>query len=40
VPHHNLPKLHRVLVERGLIPEGCLVTGYREVLRLATSRAA
>ncbi len=39
VPHHNLPKLHRVLVERGLIPEGCLANGYREVLRLATSRA-
>ncbi len=37
VPHHNLPKLHRILVERGLIPEGCLASGYREVLRLATS---
>src|SRR6185436_18400844 len=34
VPHHNLPKLHRRLVERGLIPEGCLASGYREVLRL------
>ena len=40
VPHHNLPELHRILVARGAIPEGCLASGYREVLRLATSRAA
>jgi fatty acid desaturase len=37
VPHHNLPELHRILVARGAIPEGCLASGYREVLRLATS---
>jgi fatty acid desaturase len=40
VPHHNLPKLHRLLVERGVIDPGCIANGYREVLRLATSRAA
>jgi fatty acid desaturase len=40
VPHHNLPELHRILVERGAIPEGCLASGYREVLRLATSSAS
>lgn len=40
VPHHNLPALHRILTERGAIPEGCLASGYFEVLRLATSRAA
>lgn len=40
VPHHNLPKLHRILRERELLPAGCFASGYREVLRLATSRAA
>jgi fatty acid desaturase len=40
VPHHNLPKLHRLLVARGVIDPGCIANGYREVLRLATSRAA
>jgi len=40
VPHHHLPKLHRILRERGLLPEGCVASGYLEVLRLATSRAA
>ncbi len=40
VPHHNLPKLHRVLRERDLLPAGCFANGYLEVLRLATSRVA
>lgn len=40
VPHHNLPTLHRLLRERGALPEECVASGYREVLRLATSRAA
>lgn len=38
VPHHNLPALHRVLRERGALPEGCVASGYLEVLRLAVSR--
>ncbi len=37
VPHHNLPKLHRLLRERGALAEGCVAGGYLEVLRLAVS---
>ncbi len=40
VPHHNLPKLHRLLRERGALPDDCVARGYVEVLRLAASRAA
>ena len=40
VPHHNLRRLHRLLVERGVIDPGCIANGYLEVLRLAASRAA
>ena len=37
VPHYNLPRLHKMLGERGLL-EGALVTrGYASVLRSATS---
>jgi fatty acid desaturase len=39
VPHSNLPKLHRLLDERGLL-DGALVTkGYAAVLRRASSKA-
>jgi fatty acid desaturase len=39
VPHSNLPKLHRMLAERGLL-DGALVTkGYAAVLRRAASKA-
>jgi fatty acid desaturase len=38
VPHSKLPKLHRMLAERGLL-DGALVTrGYRAVLRRAASK--
>lgn len=38
VPHSNLPKLHRMLAERGLL-DGALVTqGYAAVLRRAASK--
>jgi fatty acid desaturase len=40
VPHHNLPRLHRLLRERGAIDEACITPGYLEVLRLATARGA
>ncbi len=40
VPHHNLPRMHRLLTERGALAEANVVHGYREVLRLATSQAA
>lgn len=38
VPHHNLPRLHRMLRERGGLDESCITPGYLSVLRLATSR--
>ena len=38
VPHHNLPRLHRLLRARGAIDEACITPGYLEVVRLATSR--
>jgi fatty acid desaturase len=40
VPHHNLPKLHRILRERGALENACVASGYPEVLRLAISKAA
>jgi fatty acid desaturase len=39
VPHHNLPRLHRLLRARGALDEGCITPGYLEVVRLATARA-
>jgi fatty acid desaturase len=38
VPHHNLPRLHRLLRARQAIDERCVTPGYLEVLRLATAR--
>jgi len=38
VPHHNLPRLHRLLRERGALDESCIASGYLSVFRLATSR--
>ncbi len=39
VPHYKLPRLHRMLAERGLL-DGALVTkGYRAVLERAASKA-
>lgn len=39
VPHHNLPRLHRLLRSRGAIDEACITPGYLAVVRLAASRA-
>lgn len=39
VPHYRLPRLHRVLRERGVLEGACIARGYGEVLRLAASRA-
>jgi len=39
VPLHNLPKLHRIMRERGVLDHACLASGYPEVLKLAVSRA-
>jgi fatty acid desaturase len=38
VPHHNLPRFHRVLRGRQAVDESCITPGYLEVLRLATAR--
>lgn len=40
VPHYNLPRLHRLLRERGVLADACVARGYREVLALAASRPA
>jgi fatty acid desaturase len=38
VPCYNLPKLHRLLLSKGLGPKMEIRSGYLDVLRLATSR--
>jgi len=38
VPLHNLPRLHRMLRERGVIDRSPIASSYREVLRLATAK--
>jgi fatty acid desaturase len=37
VPHYNLPRMHRMLRERGALKDACLADGYAEVLRRAAS---
>ncbi|MEE8508037.1 MAG: fatty acid desaturase, partial [Myxococcota bacterium] len=39
VPHYNLPRLHRILAERGVLDEALVTTGYWGVLDLASSRS-
>jgi fatty acid desaturase len=38
VPYFRLPELHRLLVERGALPEKAVARGYLEVLREASSK--
>ncbi|HVP29510.1 MAG TPA: fatty acid desaturase family protein [Myxococcota bacterium] len=38
VPHYHLPRMHRMLRERGLLEGSPVAHGYAEVLRLASSR--
>ena len=40
VPHYNLPKMHALLRERGLLDDALVTRGYRAVLQRATSRSA
>jgi fatty acid desaturase len=40
VPHYHLPRLHRLLRERGALEGACVARGYREVLRAAASKPA
>lgn len=40
VPHHNLPRLHRLLRERGVLGRANVAHGYWEVFRAAASKQA
>ena len=40
VPHYNLPRMHRLLRDRGVLGDACVTHGYPGVLALAASRAA
>jgi fatty acid desaturase len=40
VPHYNLPRMHRMLRDRGVLGDACVTRGYPGVLALAASRAA
>jgi fatty acid desaturase len=40
VPHYHLPRMHRLLRERGALDGACITNGYLAVLRLAASRPA
>jgi fatty acid desaturase len=40
VPHYNLPRMHRLLRERGALDGACVAASYRDVLALAASRQA
>jgi fatty acid desaturase len=38
VPHYNLPRMHRMMRERGLLDRACVEHGYRRVIARAASR--
>ena len=38
VPHYNLPRMHRLLRDRGVLDRACIEHGYRRVLACAASR--
>lgn len=40
VPHYNLPRMHRLLRDRGALGDACVTRGYPGVLALAASQAA
>jgi fatty acid desaturase len=40
VPHYNLPKMHRMLREKGLLDDALVSRGYARVLARATSRGS
>lgn len=40
VPHYNLPRMHRMLRDRGVLTDACVTRGYRDVLAVAASRVA
>jgi fatty acid desaturase len=38
VPHYNLPRMHRLLRERGVLDRACVERGYWPILKRASSR--
>jgi fatty acid desaturase len=38
VPHYNLPRMHRMMRERGLLDRACVEHGYWKVLTRAASK--
>jgi fatty acid desaturase len=38
VPHHNLPRMHELLRQRGALEGAVLAPSYAAVIRLATSK--
>jgi fatty acid desaturase len=40
VPHYNLPRMHHILRERGVLQGACVERGYLSVLKQAASRTA
>jgi fatty acid desaturase len=40
VPHYNLPRMHRLLRERGVLDHACVERSYLGILRRAASRPA
>jgi fatty acid desaturase len=40
IPHYNLPRMHQLLRERGVLDRACIARGYPEILRLAASAVA
>jgi len=40
VPHYQLPRMHRLLSERGVLANACVTSSYFDVLRVASSRGA
>ncbi len=40
IPHYNLPRMHRLLRDRGVLQNACVTTGYLSVLNLAASKVA
>ncbi|HVM97662.1 MAG TPA: fatty acid desaturase, partial [Candidatus Acidoferrales bacterium] len=40
VPHYSLPRMHRLLKERGVLENACVSTGYLGIFQNAASKTA
>jgi hypothetical protein len=38
VPPYNLPKMHKLLIEKGFYNEGLLENGYFDIIKLAVGK--